>query len=203
MSAELHRITQDSFAFLLPKAVRSVFWEVEPESAARVRERGEERFEKEAWLSSVLLDSPGCGFYLWDECPLATLFYCSPAQAPGATQLPTAPVSADAMLMTSLHMAPGWEGTGMEAVLIDAAIMDLVVEGTAPAVEAFGLRAAEAAEPLLSQVEEMGIIGVEALEAAGFRVVKEHPVFPRLRLELPPERELLVAWEAQPVRASA
>ncbi|WPF66154.1 MULTISPECIES: hypothetical protein [unclassified Corynebacterium] len=203
MSAGLRRITQDSFGSLLPRAVSSVFWELEPDSAARVRQRGEERFEKEAWLSSVLLDSPGCGFYMWEERPLATLFYCAPAQAPGAAQLPTAPVSADAMLITSLHVAPGWEGMGMEAVLIDAAIMDMVTEDTAPAVEAFGLRAEEAADPLLSQVEEMGIIGAEALEAAGFHVVSDHPVFPRLRLELPPERELLVAWEAQPLRAHA
>lgn len=203
MSPKLCRITQDSFEALLPAAVQSVFWELEPESAALVRERGEERFEKEAWLSAVLLDSPGCGFYLWDQSPLATLFYCSPAQAPGAIQLPTAPVSADAMLITSLHLTPGWADRGMEAVLIDAAIMDLVARETAPAVEAFGLRTEEAVEPLLSRKEEMGIIGAEDLEAAGFRVAREHPVFPRYRLELPPERELLVAWEEQPLRLRA
>ncbi|WP_018118141.1 hypothetical protein [Corynebacterium mastitidis] len=207
------RITQESFDRLVPSAASGVFWELDPESAERVRRRGEERFEKEAWLSSVLLDAPGCGFYLWEDRPLATLFYCSPAQAPGARQLPTAPASADATLITSLYTAPGWEGMGMEAVLIDAAIMDVMRQGDALAVEAFGWRDEGdgrlpgdreprdgEAERIVARAPEIGLLSASALEAAGFSTVREHPLLPRLRLELPPQRELLVEWEAQPLR---
>ena len=78
--------------------------------------------------------------------------------------------------------------------MLDAVIMDLVAAET-PAVEVFGIRpdapVPEDAEEIVADTATAGLVAVSTLEAAGFKVVADHPVLPRLRMELPPARELL------------
>lgn len=207
MDSRLHPLTQDTLAALHPGAATGLFWEMEPGPRARVEQAGEQRFEKEAWLATQLTDYGTCGFILdFPEGAPATILYCSPAAAPGALSLPTAPVSDDAQLITSLFIDPRHSGRGMESILIDSAVMDLTSRGFA-AVEAFGLRgdveyfaADEEIDDVIAVVaqrEEIGLLGVDQLEGAGFRVQREHPVLPRMRLELPPEHGLLSAADVE------
>lgn len=161
-------------------AARSVWWEVDGEVADPV-------FEKEAWLTTALLRFGPCGFTCGDQ---ATVYYCAPSLARGIGKLPTGPVAADAAVLTSLFVNPAREGRGLEAVLIDATLMDLTSRGIS-AVEAFGCRDGALVTELLGvDPARIGMPGVEHLESAGFRVVEDHPATPRLRVDLPPEEFL-------------
>jgi len=188
-----------------PQAGRSIFWELDAEAASLVQDSGDPAFEKEAWLTTTLINYGCCGLSLERSTAaraVATVLWCSRDAAPGCAELPTAPVSEDAEVLTSLFIDPGFAGVGLEAVLLDAAIMQLV-DADVPAVEAFGWRQdffsrADVDELLegpvgsiLRSASEIGLMSVAVLESAGFQVVADHPVLPRLRLELPPQHGLL------------
>lgn len=205
MFATLIPLSPETMGRIHPQAGRSIFWELDAEAASLVHDSGDPSFEKEAWLTTTLLDYGCCGLSLEHSTAVravATVLWCSRDAAPGCAQLPTAPVSEDAEVLTSLFIDPGFAGVGLEAVLLDAAIMQLV-DADVPAVEAFGWRQdffsrADVDELLegpvgsvLRSASEIGLMSVAVLESAGFQVVADHPVLPRLRLELPPQHGLL------------
>lgn len=210
MVSRLTALAPDTVSLIHPHASRSVFWETEPAVRRQIEAAGGESFEKEAWLAARFLDYGTCGFTIVFEDGLrfrssgrATILYCSPNDAPGVAQLPTGPVSGDAQLITSLFIDPRLWGTGLESVLLDAAVMDLTQRGFA-AVEAFGLRRdveyAETTDEVIEIVDkrtDIGLIDVDQLEGTGFKTIREHPVLPRLRLELPPAHSLLSAADVE------
>lgn len=205
MFATLIPLSPETMGRIHPQAGRSIFWELDAEAASLVHDSGDPAFEKEAWLTTTLFNYGCCGLSLERSTAaraVATVLWCSRDAAPGCAQLPTAPVSEDAEVLTSLFIDPGFAGVGLEAVLLDAAIMQLV-DADVPAVEAFGWRQdffsrADVDELLegpvgsvLRSASEIGLMSVAVLESAGFQVVADHPVLPRLRLELPPQHGLL------------
>lgn len=211
MAAKLYPVIQEHLAFVHPGAARSIFWEIDSATAREIERAGDPGFEKEAWLTTTILNYGCCGYSIATPHPddpglpvkvLATVLYCGRDDAPGSTQLPTAPVSEDAELISSLFIEPEHAGDGMAAVLLDAAIMELVRKDVS-AVEAFGLREdhhldpdsprAETVQDIVGRREQIGLLPEPVLESAGFEVVRDHPVLPRLRLELPPNSALLTA----------
>lgn len=153
-------------------AAKSVFWEI-------LADVDDPAFEKEAWLSATRLSFGDCGLTIGDD---ATVFFCPPSLAEGAARLPSAPIAADAVFLSSLFTRPA---RGFEGVLLDAAIIELTGRDF-PAVEAFGYRALRPAAELLGHKPALiGLLPVETLESAGFQVVEDHPITPRLRLTLP------------------
>ncbi|GAB3593776.1 hypothetical protein CFAEC_13585 [Corynebacterium faecale] len=218
MQASLFPIAQDNLSLVHPQARRSVFWELEATAVAAVEKSGHPEFEKEAWLSTTLFEQKTCGYSIGylnpDPIPsapaISTVLYCLRDYAPGAATLPTAPVSKDAALITSLFIDEVFRGVGMEAVLLDAALVDLI-KMEVPAVEAFGIRDLKingsigldpTVREIAAQRNRIGLIEVEMLESAGFEVVADHPVLPRLRMEMPPQDPLMSAMEAQLLLAS-
>lgn len=213
MDAQLQPLSPESIPLIQHECAKSVFWELSPQ--AQANKNIDAAFEKEAWLATGILDGVCRGFNLnytnqrTDIPPLraiATIVACNPAFAPGAVQLPTAPVSDDAWLLTSLHINPVVAGTGLETVLLDAVIM-AAVAAEVSAVEAFGYYIDFVEDPdvplapelcdILSQTQAIGLLAVDMLQSAGFTVVQDHLVLPKLRLELPPARELLTAQAAE------
>lgn len=179
-------------------------------------------FEKEAWLSMVMLEWGSCGQVAvqcsdrhtddgpaplrGDEACLGYAFYAPPGAVPRAQRFPTAPVSADAVLLTSLGIESGEDAEVLSRMLIAAVVEDLVRRG-ARALEAFAHTAAvkELFEPgavtpaLRPVVEVLGdcsvdqcVLDADLLLDAGFVVVAQHRYFPRLRLEL----EQGLGWKA-------
>ncbi|WP_034651292.1 hypothetical protein [Corynebacterium vitaeruminis] len=205
MRTRLSRIEPRTVAVVHPDCAASVFWELDPAVAGKVIADGSARFEKEAWLATVLLDG-GCGFNLVaatgaSERVIASVLHCSPAQAPGAAQLPTAPVSSDSHLLTSLHIDSALAGCGLESVLIDAVVAELMNHNV-HAVEAIAYRRDYVGDlstqttrllAIADRAAEHGIMGLDLLESAGFKVIQDHPLFPRVRIELPPPHALLTA----------
>ncbi|WIM67684.1 hypothetical protein QP027_11480 [Corynebacterium breve] len=182
----------------------STFWELDPlvEDFSAVQPE----VDKEAWLTTQCFHQGFCGFNIvergTDHRAFATVLFCPALEAPGALRMPTAPVSSDAYLLTSVHIDPVAAHRGWEAVLLDASIMALTERGV-PAIEAFGFRAesGDAAsgyvQGLVDKAAKIGLAEADTLEGAGFKVIEDHPVIPRLRLKLPPEHGLLTAREIE------
>ena len=207
----------EAFEHLPKHARRCVFWEVDPATLRGGEYLPDPEFEKEAWLSMVMLEWGSCGqvasaapeegVQADDELPcLGYVLYAPPRAVPRAQLFPTGPVSADAVLLTSMALEPGQADT-LPHALISQVVDELVRRGVR-ALEAFG-RTAEAGElldpaavdpELRPAIEVLGdcsfdqcMIDADFLLDAGFTVVAPHRYFPRLRLEL----DKGLGWKAE------
>ncbi|MEO9330643.1 hypothetical protein [Gordonia aurantiaca] len=136
MSVSIVRLELGSFESLPQHSRRCVFWEVEPSTDG---EPFESEFDKEAWISGLLLEWGTCGQVAIESTTNAvvgTAFYAPPGRVPRSQHFPTSPVSPDAVLLTSLRTEPGHEEAA--TILLDAVIGDLIRRGVR-AVESFGL----------------------------------------------------------------
>jgi hypothetical protein len=207
----------------LPKhARRCVYWEVDPAIVDRGEQLSDPEFEKEAWLSMVMLEWGSCGQLAVesraagsyddprgdpdDEPCLGYVFYAPPRSVPRAGRFPTGPVSADAVLLTTLGVESGSSVDALSHTLITAVVGDLVRRGVR-ALEAFG-RTAEVdtlsdrdsipadVRPVMEALGDCSVdqcvLDADLLLDAGFEVVSHHTYFPRLRLEL----EQGLGWKA-------
>lgn len=176
MSRRVVGVTLDNLDLLPKKCRRCVFWELAPHIRDQAEDFGQTDLEKEAWVSSVLLEWGSCGrIVLVGEVPAGYVLYAPPGAVPRAAAFPTAPVSADAVLLTALKVIPEFAGGGLGRILVQSVAKDLIRRGVR-AVEAFG-----DAQP---NEESTCVVPAEFLQQVGFKTVHAHPRWPRLRLEL-------------------
>ncbi|MGW3289535.1 GNAT family N-acetyltransferase [Streptomyces sp. NPDC001002] len=160
----------------LPKRCRScVFWELDPVSGEAAVRTGTSALEKEGWISAVLLDWGSCGRVVYvDDVPAGFVLYAPPAYVPRATAFPTSPVSPDAVQLMTGFIMPGYQGQGLGRVMVQTVAKDVLRRGF-KAIEAFGD----------ARWKEPGcVLPADHLLAVGFKTVRQHPTYPRLRLEL-------------------
>lgn len=176
MSRRVVGVTLDNLEDL-PKHCRGcVFWEVAPHLKEQIEQFGEAELEKEAWVSSVLLEWGSCGRIVYsDKLPVGFVLYAPPSAVPRAMAFPTSPISPDAVMLTGFHVLPEFRGGGMGRMLVQAVAKDLTRRGV-KAIEAFG-----DAKP---DEEISCVVPADFLTAVGFKTVRPHPRWPRLRLEL-------------------
>src|ERR1043166_713259 len=175
MSRRIVNITLDNLGDLPLKCRKCVFWELDPVSRARAEESGDLELEKESWVSSVLLEWGSCGKIAYvDGVPAGYVLYAPPLYVPRSVAFPTSPVSADAVLLMTAHIISEFSGGGLGRMLI---------QGVAKGLTRRGVRAIEAFGDL--KWEQPGcVLPAEYLLAVGFKTVRPHLRFPRLRLEL-------------------
>jgi hypothetical protein len=226
VAARITPLRLEAFEQLPKHARRCVYWEVDPATLRADDHLSDPEFEKEAWLSMVMLEWGSCGqmavqcrdseaeidedpampIDIGDNPCLGYAFYAPPGAVPRARHFPSGPVSADAVLLTSLGVESGHYAEGLSRHLIASVVGDLVRRG-ARALEAFG-RTAEVTElldprtvapELRPVVEVLGdcsvdqcVLDADLLQDTGFVVVTHHRYFPRLRLEL----EQGLGWKA-------
>jgi hypothetical protein len=217
LSARITPLRLEAFEQLPKHARRCVFWEVDPQCLGRDDRLADPEFEKEAWLSMVMLEWGSCGQVAVPvragreeaddtEAPcIGYALYAPPGAVPRAQCFPTAPVSPDAVLLTTMGVEPGDDS--LPRHLIAQVVADLVRRGVR-SLEAFGRtqEAAELVEPreappdVRDVVEALGdcsfdqcIIDADFLADVGFVVVAPHRYFPRLRLEL----DQGLGWKAE------
>ena len=174
MSRRLVALTLDTLDDL-PSSCRScVFWELDPAAGAQVARDGGIALEKEAWLSDTLLEWGSCGQLAYvDGRPAGYALFAPPAYVPRSMAFPTAPVSADAVLLMTARVQPEFAGAGLGRMLIQAVVGD-VARRNLRAVEAFGKRG-----------ETTGcLLPADMLRAVGFKTVRQHRSVPRLRLDI-------------------
>jgi hypothetical protein len=226
VAARIMPLRLEAFEQLPKHARRCVYWEVDPSTLRADDHLSDPEFEKEAWLSMVMLEWGSCGqlavdcreggataddedqtmpLGAGDPC-LGYAFYAPPGAVPRARRFPSGPVSADAVLLTSLGIESGHDAERLSRHLIASVVGDLVRRGVR-ALEAFGHTAevSELVEPQLAPPDlrpvidvlgdcsvEQCVLDADLLQDAGFVVVTHHRYFPRLRLEL----EEGLGWKA-------
>ena len=177
MSRRVVGVTLDNLEHLSKHSRTCVFWELAPHLKAQAEEYGDTEFEKEAWVSSVLLEWGSCGRIIYcDGIPAGSVFYAPPAAVPRSLAFPTSPVSPDAVLMTSLEVLPEFRGGGLGRVLVQSVAKDLTKRGV-KAIETFG-------DNHPNPDESNCVIPANFLLGVGFKTVRPHSRWPRLRLEL-------------------
>ena len=179
MSRRLVNLTLDTLEDLPRPCRQCVYWELDPVSAERACATGDPGLEKEAWVSQTLLEWGSCGKLAYvDGMPAGFVMYAPPAYVPRGMAFPTSPVSADAALLTTATVVPAFAGGGLGRMLVQGVARDLTKRGV-KAVEAFG-----DAKPDDNDEQSACIAPVDFFLSVGFKTVRPHPRYPRLRLEL-------------------
>jgi GNAT superfamily N-acetyltransferase len=159
---------------LLPDPCRRcVFWELGTRAAPRGSE--EAGLQKEAWISSIVLEWGPAGHVLSVDGELAGYSLYAPTRYLEQVGVQAArPVSRDAVLLATLAVTPGFEGQGIGRVLLQTMARDLS-KRKVRAIEAFADRAWSG---------RRCHVPAGFLEASGFQVVREHPRYPLMRMDL-------------------
>ena len=175
MSRRLVNVTLDNLLDLPRRCRHCVFWELDPVSRERAVEAGAPELEKEAWVSATLLEWGSCGKIAYvDDIPAGFVLYAPPLYVPRSAAFPTSPVSADAVLLMTAHILPEFAGGGLGRMLVQGVAKDLTRRGV-KAIEAFGDL----------KTEEGGcMVPADYLLSVGFKTIRPHHRYPRLRLDL-------------------
>jgi GNAT superfamily N-acetyltransferase len=166
-------LTVETIDLLPDPCRRCVFWELG--GSARPRGSDDAGLQKEAWLSSLVLEWGSAGHVISVDGVPAGYSLFAPASFLEQVGMQAArPVSRDAALLATLAVDPRFEGQGIGRVLLQSMARDLI-KRKVRAVEAFADRA---------WTGRACHIPVGFLEACGFQVVREHPRYPLLRMDL-------------------
>jgi len=187
MSRRLVNLTLDTLEDI-PRSCRScVFWELDPVAAERACASGDPELEKEAWVSQTLLEWGSCGKLVYvDGMPAGYVMFAPPAYVPRSMAFPTSPVSPDAVLLTTAHVVTPFASGGLGRMLVQGVARDLTKRGV-KAIEAFGdAKFGEADDGLGDGSDRRGgcLAPADFFLSVGFKTVRQHPRYPRLRLEL-------------------
>ena len=175
MSRRVVNITLDNLDDLPVRCRRCVFWELDPVARARAEETGDTAFEKEAWVSGTLLDWGSCGKLVYvDGIPAGYMMFAPAPYVPRSIAFPTSPVSADAVLLMTAHILQEFAGGGLGRMLVQGVAKDLTRRAV-KAIEAFGDLKGE---------EGGCMVPADYLLSVGFKTIRPHHRYPRLRLEL-------------------
>ena len=113
--------------------------------------------------------------------PAGFVMFAPPAYVPRGMAFPTSPVSPDAVLLMTAHVVPPFSEGGLGRMLVQGVARDLTKRGV-KAIEAFGDAKFGDGE------EDKGAQGcvppADFFLSVGFKTVRPHPRYPRLRLEL-------------------
>ena len=209
MSRRVANLTLDNLSDLPVRCRTCVFWELDPVAGEAAAAAGDLALEKEAWLSATLLDWGSCGKIAYvDTLPAGYLTYAPPAHVPRSMAFPTSPVSGDAVLLMTGMIQPEFAGTGLGRMLVQTAAKDLTRRNVR-AIEAFGridrrespVGAGDPSDPRQDPTGPAGhtgsvrstcVVPADFLLAVGFKTVRPHHRFPRLRLDL----RTAVSWRA-------
>jgi hypothetical protein len=176
VTRRLANVTLDNLDDLPRRCRACVFWELDPVARERAIEAGDTGLEKEAWVSAALLEWGSCGKVLYvDGVAAGFVMFAPPSYLPRSVAFPTSPVSADAVLLMTANVMPDFDGAGLGRMLIQGVAKDLIRRGV-KAIEAFGD----------SRWTELGncVLPTDYLLSVGFKTVRAHHRYPRLRLEL-------------------
>jgi GNAT superfamily N-acetyltransferase len=135
------------------------------------------------WIDYVRAQWGDCGRIAYEDGKvLGFVKYAPAAYFPQSAFFPSGPPSDNAVLLACLHVDPDTRHLGLGKVLLHAALRDLATRGER-IVEAYA-----AHDP--GNGKELPVVSVDFLLKQGFNVVRPHPEYPLMRLEL----KSLAAW---------
>lgn len=129
------------------------------------------------WLGGVASEWGEAGRIAYEDGEVLGFVKYAPGRYfPKAASMPAGPPDDDAVLLACIHVSADARYVGLGKLLLQAAVRDLATRGER-ALEAYG--AADRADR-----ERMPLASVEFLLRQGFTVVRPHPRYPLLRVEL-------------------
>jgi GNAT superfamily N-acetyltransferase len=201
MARRLVPLRGDAIADLVAPCGTCVIWELGP---AGVRHPPADPVAaKLAWFDAATSEAGPCGLLLLVDGEVAGhAVYAPAAFVPQATAFPTSPPAAGSALPMSLRVRGDRAGQGLGRVLVQGAVRDLAERGVR-SLEAFAANGPAAGSsrgpgPVLGAGNGAGdsaqcVLPVGFLAAVGFVAVREHPRWPRMRLDL----GSTVAWREE------
>jgi GNAT superfamily N-acetyltransferase len=136
-----------------------------------------------SWVSLVLREWGDCGRIAYADGEAIGFAKYAPARYfPQAVRMPTGLPSEGAVLLACLHVGAGVRHAGVGKVLVQAVLRDLSSRGE-KVVEAY-------AAVDVTDRKATPMMTVEFLLKQGFTVVRPHPLYPLMRIEL----KTLAAW---------
>ena len=181
VAREVRPITAADAADLPGDCDACLFWEHGPVGSARLDTPGvaptDGAGHKSAWIDEVTRSwgAPGRVVFVDGDCA-GYLTFAPPGCAPRTFAFPTAPVSEDALALLTIRVRRRYAGQGLGRVLVQTACKDALQHGYR-AIEAF------AVTPAVARLHGC-VIPAGFLEAVGFETVRDHPAYPRMRLDL-------------------
>lgn len=174
-AARLVSLTLDNLEDLPHPCRACVFWELDPVADARAADVADRELEKEAWVSATLLEWGSCGTVLYEgQDPVGYALYAPPAFVPRSSSFPTSPIGADAIQLVTARVIPEARGRGLGRTLVQWAAGNL---------RRRGYRALEAFADARSD-DPSCLVSAEFLLRVGFKTIRPHHHWPRLRLDL-------------------
>ncbi len=175
MSRRTVPLTVDRLADLPGRCRSCLFWELDAVRRQRV-DPEEAAHEKEGWVSQVLREWGSCGrLAVVDDEVVGYVIYAPAPYVPGIDSFPTAPVSPDAVVMTTLYVDPAHVRGGIGRLLVQGMARDLITRGDIRAVEAFADTRG---------VPGRCLVAAEFCSRVGFKTQRAHSTSPRMRMEL-------------------
>lgn len=181
MSRSLVALTLDTVADLPAPCRSCLSWELTPVAAGEAEQFDTEDLAKDAWLSDVLLQWGSCGRLAYvDDAPAGFITYAPPGFVPRSVAFPTSPISPDAVLLMTGGVLPRHRGGGIARMLVQGAAKDLTRRG---------VRALEVFATTRDTDADLGCtpgcqLPADFLLAVGFKTIRPHRDFPRMRLDL-------------------
>lgn len=202
MSRQLENLTLDNLDDLPSRCRRCIVWELDPVAARSAVSAGTTELDKEAWVSATLLDWGSCGKIVYvDSVPAGYVLFAPPAYVPRSRAFPTSPVSPDAALLVTAYVQPEFAGAGLGRLLVQDVVKELSRRDI-KALEAFGdrrtsvapedIRRAGQSRDVIEPVDPVDaarsggscVVPADFLLSVGFKTVRPHHRFPRLRLDV-------------------
>jgi GNAT superfamily N-acetyltransferase len=174
MPRRLRPMTVADLALLPDPCARCTFWEVSLHDLAAPDLHRDRAEVKREWAAAVTRRWGYCGVVALDGDELLGYATMAPARlVPRLAALDTAPLNPDAAVLLSIRVEEQYRGRGLGRQLVSSAA-GLMVRRDIRAIEVVGTY----------REGPSCISPVGFLQRVGFAVVREHPVTPRLRMDL-------------------
>ena len=174
MGRRLRPMTAADLDLLPDPCARCAFWETSVADLVAPAERPDRAARKAEWAQEVTDRWGYCGVLAVHEEEVLGFLTLAPANL--VRRLPafsTTPVGSDVAVLLSAQVTEAWRGKGLGRQLVSTAA-GLVARRDLRALEAVGTR----------REGPSCLMPVGWLESVGFEVVRDHPVTPRLRMDL-------------------
>jgi GNAT superfamily N-acetyltransferase len=172
---DLRPLTVDRVADLAGDSALCTFWQTVPHNGHVRQEEPGELVAR--WVRAVTADwgPPGRICYL-EGRPVGNVLLAPARYVPRLAAFATAPSDPATLMLVTVRVSQDQHGKGLRKALVQAAVKD-ALRHRVRSIDVIGAR------PVAVQKHPC-VLDVAFLENIGFRVVREHPFYPRLRLDL-------------------
>ena len=173
MVRRLRPMTAADLELLPDQCARCTFWEVSLQELAASDRHRDRAAAKREWAAAVTARWGYCGVLAADGDEVHGYAMMAPARlVPRLSAIDQTPLNPDAAVLLSMRVEESQRGRGLGRQLVQSAA-GLMVRRDIRAIEAIGSYRSPSCIP-----------PVGFLERVGFTVVRQHPVTPRLRMDL-------------------